>query len=52
MDAILNELGSVTLIEFSDGSLVLTMVVRESRYCPVHPKSIIGYLVCVLGGLK
>ena len=31
MDAIVNELGSFTLIGFSDGSLVWNIVVRESR---------------------
>ena len=31
MDAIVDELGSFTLIGFSDGSLVYTIVVRASR---------------------
>ena len=31
VDAIVDELGSFTLIGFSDGSLVLTVVVRASR---------------------
>ena len=31
MDAIVDELGSFTLIGFSDGSLVCTIVVRASR---------------------
>ena len=42
MDAIVDELGSLTLIGFSDASLVWTVVVREYRYCPVHPESAIG----------
>ena len=31
MDAIVDDLGSFTLIGFSDGSLVCNVVVRESR---------------------
>ena len=31
VDSILDELGSIILIEFSDGSLVLNTVVRASR---------------------
>ena len=46
VDAILNELGSFTLIGFSGGSLVWTIVGRESRQCPVHPESDIGSFAC------
>ena len=50
MDAIVDELGSFTFIGFSDGSLVWTIVVRESSKCPVHPESAIGSFVCGCGG--
>ena len=50
MDAILDELGSFTLIGFYDVSLVLTMVVRSSRLCPVYPESAIGSFSCGFGG--
>ena len=46
MDKILDELGSFTLIGFSDGSLVFTMVVSSSRQCPVHPESAILSFAC------
>ena len=49
MDAIVDELGSFTLIGFSDGSLVWTIVFRASRYCPVHPELAIGSFVCGCG---
>ena len=47
VDAIVDELGSFTLIGFSDGSLVWTIVVRESRYFPVNTESAIGLFVWV-----
>ena len=50
MDSIVNELGSFTLIGFDGGSLVLTMVVRASRKCPVNPESEIGSFACGFGG--
>ena len=42
LDAIVDELGSFTLIGFSDGSLLWTIFVRASRWCLVHPESAIG----------
>ena len=50
VDAIVDELGSFKLIRFSDGSLVWTIVVRESRYCPVNPESAIGSFMWGCGG--
>ena len=41
----MDKLGSFTLFGFSDGSLVWTIVVRESRQCPVHPELTIGSFV-------
>ena len=38
----MDELGGINLIRFSDGSLILTMVFRESGQFPVHPESTIG----------
>ena len=48
----MEELGSFTLIGFFDGALVLTMVVRESRFCPVHPYSTIELFACGFGGYR
>ena len=50
VDAIVGELGSFTLIGFSGGSLVWTIVVRESSYCPVHPELSIGSFLCSCDG--
>ena len=41
----MDKLGSFTLIGFSDGSLLLNIVVRAYRLCPVHPKLAIGLFV-------
>ena len=46
----MDELGSFKLIGFSDGSLVCTIVVRASRYSPVHPGSAIGSFMRGCGG--
>ena len=46
----MDELGSFTLIGFSDGSLVWTIVVRASRHCTVHPELAIGLFVWCCGG--
>ena len=46
----MDELGSFTLSGFYSGSLVWTIVVREYRYCPVHPESAIGSFVWGCGG--
>ena len=46
----MDELGIFSLIGFSDGSLVWTIVVRGSSYCPVDPESAIGSFVCGCGG--
>ena len=45
VDAIVDDLGSFTLIGFSDCSLVWNIVVRAFRQCPVHPESAIGSFV-------
>ena len=50
MDAIVDELGSFTLIGFSDGSLVCTIVVRASKQCPVHSEVAIGSFMWGCGG--
>ena len=50
MGAIVEKLGSFTLIGILDESLVLTIVFRESRYFPVHPESAIGSFACGFGG--
>ena len=50
VDAIVDELGIFTSIGFSDGSLVWTIVVRASSYCPVHPESAIGSFMWRCGG--
>ena len=50
VDEIVDEFGSFTLIGFSDGSLVWTIVVRASRSCPVHPELAIGSCVWGCGG--
>ena len=50
VDSIVDELGSFTLIGFSDGSLVWTIVVKASRYCLVHPELAIGLFVWGYGG--
>ena len=50
VDAIVDELVSFTLIGFSDGSIVWTIVVRSSRYFPVHTETAIGSFVCGCGG--
>ena len=50
VDAIVDELGSFTLIGFSDGSLVWTIVVRASTSFPVHPESALGSFACAFGG--
>ena len=50
VDDIVDELGTFALIIFHDGSLVLTMVVGASRYCPVHPASAIWSFVCSFCG--
>ena len=52
MDAIVDELISFTLIGLSDGSLALTMIFRESRFCHVHPESAIGYFSCGFDGYQ
>ena len=46
----MDKLGSFKFIGFYDGSLMWTIVVRASRYCPVHPESDIGSIVCGCGG--
>ena len=48
--AIVDELGSLTLLGFYYGSLALTMVLRAYRYFPVHPESAIGSFACGFGG--
>ena len=48
--ALVDELRMFILIGFSDGSLVWTIFVRASRYCPVHPESAIGSFVWGYGG--
>ena len=50
VDSIVDELGGFTLIGFSDGSLVWTIVVRASTYCPVHPELDIGSFLWGCGG--
>ena len=50
MYAIVDELGSLKLIGFCYGYLVLTMIVMASRWCPVNPKLEIGSFVCGFGG--
>ena len=50
MDAIVDELGSFTLIGFSDGSFLWTIFVRASRWCPVHPELAIGLFMWGCGG--
>ena len=50
VDAIVEELGSFTLIGFFDGSLLWTISVRAYRQCPVNPESAIGSFVCGCGG--
>ena len=50
VDAIVDELGIFTSIGFSDGSLVWTIVVRASRYFPVHPELAIGSFLWGCGG--
>ena len=50
VDAIMYELGSFTLIGFPNGSLVWNIVVKVSRYCPVHPELDIGSFACGCGG--
>ena len=42
----MDELGSFTLIGFSDVSLVFIMVVRDYIYSPVHSDSS-NYIFCV-----
>ena len=42
LDAIVDELGSFTLIGFSDGSLVWNIFVRESIFCPENTNLDIG----------
>ena len=37
MDDTVDELGSLNLIRFFDGSMDLEIVVRASRWCIVHP---------------
>ena len=46
----MDELGSLTLIVFSDGSMLLENFVRESSWCPVHSESSIGSFTCGFGG--
>ena len=46
----MDELGSFTLIGFSDVSLVFMVFVREYIYSPVYPDSAIVYFVCGFGG--
>ena len=50
VDAIVDELGSFTLIDFSGGSVVWTIVVRAYMWCPVHTESDIGSYFCGCGG--
>ena len=50
VDSIVDELGSFTLIGFSDVSLVFMVFVREYIYSPVYPDSAIVYFVCGFGG--
>ena len=50
MDNIVDKLGSFTLIGFSDGFLVWTIVIRASRWCPVNPESDIESFACGCGG--
>ena len=50
VDAIVDDLGSFTLIGFSYGSLVWNIFFRAYRYFPVHPDSAIGSFVCSYGG--
>ena len=48
----MDELGSFTLIGFSDVSVVYTMVFRASRYCPVHPEFVVGLFLCGFGRVQ
>ena len=50
VDAIVDELGIFTLIGYSYGYLLWTIVVRSSRYCPVYPHSDIVSFACGCGG--
>ena len=45
----MNEERSLKLIGFSYGSMVLMMVVKESRYFPMNPESAIGSFTCDFG---
>ena len=49
VDAIVDEFGSFTLIGFSNGYLVCTIVVWASRYFHVQPESAIGLFVWGFG---